>query len=86
MAPNLFQTERNCAELAIPKIARSLRCHELSESARPRADLLSGQPGFDHAEKLALIISEKLALIILPLLSHFSTGSLAPIEHASQAI
>ena len=39
VAPNLFQTERNCAELAIPKIARSLRCHELSESARPRADL-----------------------------------------------
>jgi hypothetical protein len=23
VAPNLFQTERNCAELAIPKIARS---------------------------------------------------------------
>src|SRR5208283_2543897 len=39
VAPNLFQTERNCAELAIPKIACSLRCHELSESARPRADL-----------------------------------------------
>ena len=28
VAPNLFQTERNCAELAIPKIARSLRCRE----------------------------------------------------------
>ena len=38
VAPNLFQTERNRGESVLYEIARSLRCHEVSESARPRAE------------------------------------------------
>ena len=39
MAPSLFETERIALNWQFMSIAPSLRCHGLSESARPRANL-----------------------------------------------